>query len=142
MAGYADAYRRASAMRSFYEPAFFGGPGKYDDPLGTSEFSSLAGPAPTTMGGFEYQPRLTDEQLMAPYYGDGSAYDAASSILRFGQPSEFLTRQQAAQSTAQTAQNRAVALEPPRPTYGMAQLQNYGIGALQNYGLGALQRRR
>ena len=139
MSGYADAYKRARAMQAFYQPAYFGQPETtYTDPLGTQTFTSPAGPAPTTMGGFSYQPTLSDDELMAPYWGSGSVGDIMASRETFGAPDEFLARQQAAQSGARTAQHKALALAPPRPTYGVAQLQNYGVGALNNYGVGAL----
>jgi hypothetical protein len=82
------------------------------------------------MGGFNYVPTMSDEELMGPW----SKTLAAGTGLT---ADEFLRQQQTAQQLGQDQRSRAAAINPV--PLGPSNLGNYGVGQLQNYGVGALQ---
>lgn len=125
--------KRARAMRSFYEPAWFGEQTtSYTDPLGFSR-EVRTQPLPPTMGGFTYvKPSDAPTPMANQPKGAGLTL-----------PPEVLERIQAEERARKTrAAYSAPAVGPANlANYGTGALQGYGVGALQNYGLNALRRR-
>lgn len=109
---------RASRMRSFYEPAWFGQGTRF------GELLNIAPNLPTTMGGFSYtgsgnpeQPTLSyRDQVIAANKGIGASPEESELMMR-----DFRTRQLF-----------------DRPPIGPQNLDRYGVGQLKNYGAGAL----